>query len=185
MKINSLVIIIILSLSNATSSFGVTIHEGHVVDDIAETERVVGKTYTATQDCRITFDNNNLNAALVKFRSKYINISSSKLRDFILIHEVAHCFDGVQTPVGVDEIEWREYFADIYSAVELYRAGEITRRDYDQLIKLRNSSTQSFTVNALHEGIPLLAFSTTAPSIELATAVKELRDKRFGERRSV
>lgn len=181
MKVNHIVLAIILALSNG-SPFGVSVQAGPVMDDIAESERSFGKAYGETQGCRITFDNDNFNAALVKFRSKYIKLTSSKLRDFVLVHEVAHCFDGVPAPTGVDEIEWREYFADIFSGVELYRAGAITSEDYDQLIKLRSSSTQPFRVNALSEGKLLLEFDKNASSVDLALRVKEFRNERFTAR---
>lgn len=48
-----------------------------------------------------------------------MNFSNNTIKEFIFLHEFAHCHDGELSPQNIDSIEWREALADGYAIATL------------------------------------------------------------------
>ena len=149
MMLSDIVFATILTLAQTNPEIEISFNEGFIDNDVAQAQRFMGSSYAETTACVVTFDRSNFERIGEIDKYRYIKIDRSKLRDFIMLHEIAHCLDGIPAPKGVDAIEWREFLADVYSASELYSAGVIDKRDFEQLIKLRKNHPDPFKTNAL------------------------------------
>lgn len=54
-----------------------------------------------------------------------MNLTENTIKNFIFLHEFAHCHDGELSPQNIDSVEWREALADGYSMATLLDSGFI------------------------------------------------------------
>lgn len=146
----------IVALSLALPQFPMEIERGTVDDDVAITSRYVDVATNGTNECSVVFDESNFQAAAGRASTDRIYIRSSVLRKFILLHEIAHCYDVDPAPTGVDPIEWREYLADDFAVTELYANGEISKNEIQDISRIRRKSPLSFARIPTEEVGPLI-----------------------------
>jgi hypothetical protein len=182
MMLSNIVLAAILSLAQTNPSIKIEFHEGTLDEDVAQAQRYIGKSYGETTSCIITFDKTNFNKTEQKQKDKYVSIERAKLYDFVLLHEMAHCFDGIPEPTGADSMEWREFLADTFSASELYAAKIINEKDYNNLIKLRDLHPDPFKINALTASRSFLNMIPLDNSAKRLAAAKQFRKDHFAAR---
>jgi hypothetical protein len=181
MIVPEVVLSVVLALAGSVPSVSVTIDDAVVVDDVAQASRFFGARYSDTSACRIGLDRDRLRIAADAMLSRHVRLAKDKLYKFILLHEVSHCYDGDQPPPGVDPMEWREFLADAYGAIEMYAAGEFDTAQYSQLIRFRESLPGSYARNPIREARGLLSTLQGSTPIERIGMAKRLRLAAFVE----
>jgi hypothetical protein len=184
MMLSNIVLAAILSLAQTNPNIKIEFHEGTLDEDVAQAQRYIGKSYGETTSCIITFDKNNFSKTEQRQKDKRISLDRAKLYDFVLLHEMAHCFDGIPEPAGADSMEWREFLADTFSVSELYSGKILTEKDYVNLIKLRDSHPDPFKINALAASRSFLSLVPLDNSAKRIAAAKQFRKDHFAARTS-
>lgn len=97
------------SLNHFNEQFPIKIIEDSQLNEAAQASRAY-TIYSQTDECIITVN--------FKFHLAHsiAKISSTTLKTFVYLHEIAHCADGEPEPEGVDKDEWLESLADGYAA---------------------------------------------------------------------
>ena len=127
----------VLAFAAAYPHIPVTVVEGDVSNDVANAARSYVDGFDHTTSCKITIDRTNFDNAYAAARRERIALREEEFREFILLHELGHCFDGEKAPPGVDATRWQEFLADSYAGLELL-ASDLSIMKYQRLVKFRN-----------------------------------------------
>jgi hypothetical protein len=156
MFIPKIVAATLVALAAVNPVFPVDMDEGTVPDDIGQTTRYVGDQYEQTVRCEVLFDQSNFANSFDRFSQAGVKISERRMREFILMHETGHCYDGVAPPAGVDAMEWREYFADSFAAMEMYANGAVSIAELKMIARVRKINPARYAHVPVEEILPLL-----------------------------
>lgn len=168
---------VVLALSTMNPSFEVKFEDG-ILNDIGTAYRYFGNDSYATTACTVVVDGENLNEVSRRLNYAGISLPGESFKSFILLHELAHCYDMDLEPEGVDPIQWREYLADEFAATELFAQGAINKSDYQKLIRLRRTYTRSIPLVPMAKSIHMIdSGGFPGTTIERFNAAREFRVK--------
>lgn len=80
-----------------------------------------------------------------------MGFSESNIEDFIYLHELAHCNDGIINSSNIEDIEWREALADAYAVIIMLDNKAIYTNSVMPLIKYRAKNKSQGSVIMLKE----------------------------------
>jgi hypothetical protein len=168
---------VVLALSTMNPSFEVQFEDG-VLNDIGTTYRYIASDSYATTSCTVVVDSQNLTEIGLRLDSAGISFPHDTFKTFILLHELAHCYDMDREPQGVDPVQWREYLADEFAATELFAQGAINKSDFQRFIRLRRTYTRSIPHVPMAKSIHLIdseGFADT--TVDRFNAARTFRNK--------
>lgn len=96
--------------------------------------------YAETTNCKIS-----VNPGFYIFQEEVnpflqIGLTTQSIRNFLMLHELAHCMDGEAPPDGIDPVAWREALGDGFAASMLYHKYQLSAPKIVRLSLFRNTN---------------------------------------------
>lgn len=94
--------------------------ENEGIPDIGQAQRhdYLGRRHN---ECVVSFNEDSVAFTNTTHNNIFVkmNFNNVKIKEFIFLHEFAHCYDGELSPKNIDSIQWREALADGYAMATL------------------------------------------------------------------
>jgi hypothetical protein len=96
--------------------------------------------YSETKSCKIS-----VNPGFYIFQEEVnpflqFGLTIQTIRNFLMLHELAHCMDGEAPPEGIEPVAWREALGDGFAASMLYHKYQLSAPKITRLSLFRNTN---------------------------------------------
>lgn len=120
----------------------IKLENNNVIDDYAQASRFYNN-YENTISCTVVLNTSqDLDKTSKKNPMIKAGFTSFQIKEFIYLHELAHCLDGELPIKDVDPIAWREALADGYASYIMYNHGLLSKTTIVRFAKLRMKTNE-------------------------------------------
>lgn len=181
--INNLPTLSKITYKEFNKTIDIELIEDNTISDSGIARRIDNQGRAPNQ-CTISINNRSFIFNLDSYKNPFVAIGFNleNIENFIYLHELAHCNDGLVNPESVDNMEWKEALADAYAIVTMLDSKTIHTKSVVSMIKYRETNKAKGSAFILKEVLNFynaeIKDKNLSPN-EILIKVKEFRSNIF------